>query len=453
MRILKHLTVSSCILAAALATTAVKAGTNEDLQALLQQIKEDRVTESKENKSREAKFKAEKDQRQALLAKAQAELKAEQARMDNLKTAYDDNEKQLTELKETLEQRKGSLGEMFGLVRQTANDTKGVFQASMVTAQYPERMALMSSLAESTALPSIDELEKFWIELYQAMTASGEVTRFDATVVYGEGDQAEKSVTRIGTFNAIADGKYLNYSAQTGKFEQLSRQPESAMLELAAGLENANDGYQPFFIDPSRGVILSLLVQSPSLEERVQQGGAVGYVILALGAVGLLLALFGYLRLSYIQSGVKKQLKSKDVIRGNPMGDIMQTYQDNKDADVETLELKLDEVIMKNAPKLEKGVGFIKLFASVAPLLGLLGTVIGMIATFQAITLFGTGDPKLMAGGISEALVTTMLGLIVAVPLVFAHTLVNGKSRRLIQTLEEQSAGFIALHKEAEAAR
>ena len=239
-----------------------------------------------------------------------------------------------------------------------------------------------------------------------------------------------------------------NYSPAVGKFQELSRQPSSPILASVAELEQAQTGNVPFYLDPSRGQILSLLVQSPSIRERIDQGGVVGYVILGLGAAGLLLALFCYLNLTRIGWGVRRQKKSEKVIKGNPLGLIMKAYQDNREADLETLELKLDEIIIRSTPSIERGVGTIKLIASVAPLLGLLGTVVGMIATFQAITLFGTGDPKLMANGISEALVTTMLGLVVAIPTLFVHSLVNSKSRRMIQVLEEQSAGFIAKHQE-----
>jgi biopolymer transport protein ExbB len=132
----------------------------------------------------------------------------------------------------------------------------------------------------------------------------------------------------------------------------------------------------------------------------------------------------------------------------NPLGRILSVYDDNETIDPESLELKIDEAILREVPQLEKYHSIVKVFAAIAPLLGLLGTVVGMIVTFQALTLFGTGDPKLMAGGISQALVTTMLGLIVAIPLVFLHSILTSWSGTLIEILEEQSAGLIARHAE-----
>jgi len=110
----------------------------------------------------------------------------------------------------------------------------------------------------------------------------------------------------------------------------------------------------------------------------------------------------------------------------------------------ELLQLKLDEAVLAEIPALERGNSLIKLLAAIAPLLGLLGTVTGMILTFQAISLFGSGDPKLMAGGISQALVTTVLGLVVAIPLLFSHSVIAYLSRSMIQRLDEQCAGVLA---------
>jgi biopolymer transport protein ExbB len=231
----------------------------------------------------------------------------------------------------------------------------------------------------------------------------------------------------------------------------LARQPQDRYRSMAAALANASPGdIVGTAIDPSRGSLLGLLIQAPSLPERIDQGGIVGYVIIVLGIVGLLIAVWRLLYLSGVGTGIRKQLKNEAPNEKNPLGRILKVYDDNIDSDTETLELKLDEAILREAPSLEKWQGGIKVLAAVAPLLGLLGTVTGMIATFQAITLFGTGDPKLMAGGISQALVTTVLGLCVAIPLVLLHSWVAGRSRALIEILEEQTAGIIAKKAESE---
>ena len=443
------LAIASLIAGATLVTLPVTAAEKPvDLNALLNQVKAASTSESQLNKEREARFLADKNEQGALLAKAKAELAAETARGEQLKATFDANDKQLTELTETLRQRSGNMGEMFGVLRQFAGEFKGIFNASARRVEHPEQTALLTRLAESKELPSSDDLTAFWTTTLSRMVDGGKVSQIPATVVYGEGNQAQKTVTQIGEFNTVSEGKYLTFVPETGKFEQLSRQPENAVLEPVAKFEQGGGSVEPIFIDPSRGVILSLLVQSPTLKERIDQGGSVGYVILALGVIGTLLALFCGARLSLIGGAMRKQLKSEQIIKGNPIGEMLGAYQDHRGDNIEDLESKLDEIILRNVPKFEKGISIIKLIASVAPLLGLLGTVVGMIATFQAITLFGTGDPKLMAGGISEALVTTMQGLVVAVPMLFLYTIVQTQSRRLIQVLEEQSAGFVARYQE-----
>ncbi|MDP6673494.1 MAG: MotA/TolQ/ExbB proton channel family protein, partial [Gammaproteobacteria bacterium] len=182
--------------------------------------------------------------------------------------------------------------------------------------------------------------------------------------------------------------------------------------------------------------------------ERVQQGGLVGYLIIALGCIGLLIAFERMFVLGLASRKVTAQLNSDSPSQDNALGRVLSVAEGNRSADTETLELKLSEAIFKEIPALNRALLFLKIISVVAPLMGLLGTVTGMINTFQAITLYGTGDPKLMAGGISQALVTTVLGLTVAIPMVLLHTLVSGRSRRIVQVLQEQSAGIIATHAE-----
>ena len=153
-----------------------------------------------------------------------------------------------------------------------------------------------------------------------------------------------------------------------------------------------------FGLDPTLGGVLNSLVGRPNLMERIQQGALVGYLILALGVIGLLISLERLVTLSLASRKVTAQLRSSTPSNDNALGRVLTVYHDNKDVDTETLELKLGEAIFKETPKLNRSLLFIQIISVVAPLMGLLGTVTGMIKTFQAITLYGTGDPKLMAG-------------------------------------------------------
>jgi biopolymer transport protein ExbB len=195
-----------------------------------------------------------------------------------------------------------------------------------------------------------------------------------------------------------------------------------------------------------------LLVQAPSLKERVEQGGTVGYIILAVGLVGLLIAIWRFISLSLEGAKVHRQLKSSTFKDNNSLGRVMKAKDDYPEADTEALELHLTEAILGEIPKLGRSLSIIKVISVVAPLMGLLGTVSGMINTFQAITLFGTGDPKLMAGGISTALVTTVLGLVVAIPMTLLYAVLNTRNKSIVYILQEQAAGVIAERAEAHAA-
>ncbi len=412
------------------------------LRDLLKQVGDGWNRERAENREREARFKKARDDQQRLLNEAKARKAAEEARSEALESKFEANEIALTTLENTLTERLGALGELFGVVRQAAGDTRSHVSVSMVSAQIPGRDAFLEELGKNKSLPSIESLEKRWFIMHQEMTELGRVTRFPATVVTVDGEQSQRDVIRVGPFNAISDGLYLVY--EDGKLRELPRQPAGTYLDTVASFENATGDMARLALDPSRGSILRVLIQSPGFVERIQQGGGVGYTIITLGLVAGVLAIIRWLLVSLAGRKVAAQKKSDEIRDTNPLGRVLGVYEENKAADVETLELKLDEVIMRESAGLQKLLWAVKVVSVVAPLMGLLGTVTGMIRTFQAITLFGTGDPKMMAGGISVALVTTMLGLWVAIPLVLLHALVSNTSKGVIEILEEQAAGLIA---------
>lgn len=414
------------------------------LDELLEQVRNERANAVKANAKREAQFLADRDQQARLLKEAKARLVAEEARSARLKKTFEKNEKTLTLLETRLRKEAGSLGELFGVVRQHAREAKGLFDSSLVSVQRPDRREFAALLSERKELPTIKEMEGLWFRLQDEMTESGKVVRFSAPVVSSEGEEAQRQVTRVGVFNVVSEGKYLHYLSATGKLVELNRQPSARFLAMVGTLESAHNGVVPMAVDPSRGALLSLLVQSPDTFERVQQGGVIGYFILALGGIALLLVFERFAYLTLVGKRIIKQMKEEVPGLNNALGRIMRVYTEDPNQDVETLEHRLDEATLKEIPRLERGLTTIAILAAVAPLLGLLGTVTGMIETFQSITLFGAGDPKLMSGGISQALVTTELGLVVAIPIVLLHSFIHGKSNRLVQILDEQSAGMVA---------
>lgn len=421
------------------------------LDELLKLVKEARVAESREQVAREAEFKQAKAERAKLLQQAQARRAGEEKRSEQLEKTFADNERQIAALQEQLQERLGSLKEMFGHLTAAAGDTRTTLNHSLVSAQYPGRTEFLDDLIErmsgNTRLPSIVEIERLWYEINREMIEGGKVVSFPATVVKANGEQVQQQVVRVGVFNLLSDGSYLRYRPETGTLAELSRQPDSSYTKAAMQLQASDGGFTRTAIDPtgpSGGSLLAALVDSPDWMERWHQGGWIGYLISAVGVLALLLALWRLLVLSGVSRRVNGQLASDSPSEDNPLGRVLKVGMDNRSMDAESLELKLHEQVLKERPAIESGLNLLKIIAMVAPLMGLLGTVTGMIVTFQSITLFGTGDPKTMAGGISAALVTTVLGLCVAIPTVLLHTFVNGRAQRVLHILEEQSAGIVA---------
>ncbi|GGY42015.1 biopolymer transporter ExbB [Bacterioplanes sanyensis] len=437
---MKHLLI-------ALATLLVGVFAQADearLQQLLEQTVDYQSNEAQLDKARQAAFRNDLAEQQRLLKQAKAALAAERQRADALKQAFDNNEVALTEKEEALRMQVGNLGEMFGVVRQVANDLQTVLDDSLTKVEVPQRRADLATLAEAKELPDLQQLQNLWHTLLQEMTINGQISAFNTEVIGVDGKPVARDVVRIGTFNALSSDGYLAYDSELQQLRELGRQP--AVAEQAASYLASSQAIAPLALDPSRGALLTMTLDSPDLAERIEQGAEVGYIILAVGVVGLLLAVWRLLVLLSVGSKLARQQKQLDQPRDdNPLGRILAVHQNlPRNIDSEVLEARMDEAVLRELPALERGQSIIKLFAGIAPLLGLLGTVTGMIATFQAITNFGTGDPKLMAAGISQALITTVLGLIVAIPLLLAHNWVASRSKALIQVLDEQSAGLMA---------
>lgn len=422
------------------------------LDQLLEQVKKNRAADAKLDAAREQEFLSDRADKQALLSKAKAAFAAEEARGKSLTKQFADNEGAIAAKEQELLNAQGTLGEMFGIVRGTATETIGAIATSNISAQYKGREDLLKKLSVAKELPTIAELEDLWIALQTEMTESAKVSKFDGEVTGLDGTKAPASVTRVGSFNLISDNGFLVYNADTKEMQPLVKQPESYVVSDSVAFKNSAAGeLKPVYIDPTGGNLLRLKTQEATLEEQFHSGGTPGYVITVLLIIGLLISAVRFLALTSAGSKINAQLKNlNNPSTDNALGRILKVYHDNKKADVENLELKLDEAIMRETPAIEKGIGILKLIAAVGPLLGLLGTVVGMIGAFQMITLHGTGDPKIMAGSISMALVTTVQGLLCALPLLFLHSLLQSKSNSILHILDEQSAGIIAAHAEKE---
>ena len=411
---------------------------------LLDMVRQEAALADRRNAERIARFEANRDERGRLLDEVSAELADAERRGEALSDTFERNEGELKALEERLAVRVGNFGELFGVVRQVAGDAKGVVDASLVSAQHPGRGARAGRVAEARELPGLPELRALKLLLLEEMAASSEVARFTAAVTDAAGRVAEDDVVRVGAFNLVRGADYLAFDDATGTVQTLPRQPPGRHRALAEALHAADAGPVPMALDPTRGQLLGLLIQTPDLAERIHQGGYVGYVIIGMGVVGAVVALWRLALLHAVRRRVHAQLARPEASGDNPLGRVFAAFDEHRHLPVEALNLRLDEAVLRETPALERWQGIVKVFAALAPLLGLLGTVVGMIITFQQLTLFGTGDPKLMAGGISQALMTTVLGLIVAIPLLLLHSALASVSRALVDLLEEQSVGLVA---------
>mgnify|MGYP003320977602 CR=1 FL=1 len=435
------------------AQEAEEAPAPTNLDKLLELVKEGKTKEQAENDAREAEFKSARDGQREILRAEQRELARQERIADELEEVFRNNQEKLRVAEEAYLKQLGSLNELFGHMQSISTDSRVTFESSLTAAEFgKDRESFLGDLTrkmgESTELPTIVEIERVWYEIMREMKATGEVVRFTTDVINVDGTQVSCDVVRVGVYNAVCGNKYLEYVPAKGQYQFLARQPAGRYTSSAGRVSGAEvgGGYVSFSVDPSGpsgGALLANLIQNPSLLERIDQGGLIGYIILAIGAITLIFAIYKYVVLYLMSRDVTEQLGS-DKLGDNPLGRVLKVGQTHMKDQLDRLELKLAEAIMSERPSIERGISFVKIVSVVAPLAGLLGTVTGMIITFQQITLFGTGDPKIMAGGISQALVTTVLGLVVAIPTTLAHSFLQSSARSVVEVLEEQATGIVA---------
>ena len=425
-------------------------------QELLEIVKQGQFADTQQQRDRESQFRNEKNKQAKMLSDAKderARLEREAARLEQ---KFEANEALLVVAEEQLRERLGSLNEIFGHLAGNTTEARNIMEQSITAAQFGKdreefMRALGSKMNEGIKLASIDELETLWYELQREINASGEVVKFNAEVITTDGNVENRDVVRVGNFNVVSDGQYLTYSPTRGAYAELGSQPAGRYTEQSSDILNGETFPVQFAVDPTGpqgGSLLASLISMPSTWGKMQEGGFVGTVLMIIGSLATLLFIWRFYELWTIRGSVIAQAGSATLTDDNALGRILKIAEDDKEADTETLELKMAEQILKERPTVEGLNWVLKIVSVVAPLMGLFGTIIGMIETFTMITLFGTGDPKTMASGISTALVTTWLGLMVAIPTTFMYATVNNISRGVLGTIEEHSTGMAAKRSE-----
>ena len=415
-----------------------------------------RAGEAKLNAQREASFQQAFNQQQQLLNAVASQRASLDATTASLSARFDANEKRVAELQKLLTEHQGNLGELFGVTRQVAGDAVGELRQSLIASQFlvaadkEDREAFLTRIASAKALPSIVELERLWLELQREMTASGQVARFQAPLRVQDGEPAQaREVLRVGPFTASSGDQFLAWLPSEKVFVPYQRQPAGALREVAAALATAtgDDTYFEGLVDPARGALLGMVVERPNWLERVKVGGMIGYLTITLGLIGVAVWLGQLIYLISVRAAVAWQLRNiaRPSAR-NPLGRVLAALARDSGAALpaDMAELHISAAVLREVPKLERFQGFLRLAVAAGPLLGLIGTVIGMIITFQTITASGASDPKLVAHGIGQAMIATVLGLGIAIPLLFANSLLAALSRAIIQILDEHGEGLLA---------
>lgn len=406
---------------------------NNKIKVLLDVVKENKSIYVQKDRVRVKTFIELVDEREAMLAKAKKDLANEKIRNKNLETKFEANEKRLAELEESLQIKIGVLGELFGVTRQFAGELLASTEKAVTFSEFPERPEILRDIG-GTQVHNLEQLQNLWISYLDEIVSSGEVKTINANIIDKNGESKVGEIVRYGHFTTSYDNKFVTPMPELNGFELLQRQPERGVLKNLRKHQRS-DEFSITSIDPTRGFLLSLYIDKPGWLDRIAQGKSIGFIIILIGISGFLFSVYKIYTLR----------EQEKVIASDNASVILEMENIVKDVtNYESKENTLDEFIINYTGKLEWGANWVKFFAAVAPLLGLLGTVIGMIETFQAITLFGTGDPKQMAGGISQALVTTMLGLIVAAPLLGLYTYISQKVSNLSQVLEEKASYLLA---------
>ena len=302
------------------------------VKSLLELVQEGRTVEQDENSIREAQFLAEKNKQAAILEAEKRELARQERIAEQLEAEYKANEEILKVKEEAYKKELGSLVELFGHLQSTAGEASSLFSESLTAAEYGRERELFlnelsSKMSEATVLPTIIELERLWFELQREMVAGSEVSKFTANVINLDGESVSCQVTRVALYNAVCDGKYLEYIPSKGQYAFLAKQPAGKYRSGAKRISNADPGdIIKFSVDPTGpagGSLLANLILAPSLLERINQGREVGYIIIIVGLFGIGIALWKLYQLYMMGIAVRKQASASEPNSNNPLGRVL----------------------------------------------------------------------------------------------------------------------------------
>ncbi|MDO4937744.1 MAG: MotA/TolQ/ExbB proton channel family protein [Sutterellaceae bacterium] len=372
-------------------------------------------------------------------------VKKAQVREDQLKDAAQQRLEELRKRAEGLETELIKAGEELTQERRRYDDEKktldGVFESIDRHETLLRELAAPHGLADvgldridSKRTASLERLEGLWLAASSQIAATAQSDKVTRDVFNVDGTQFQSEVVRHGPFTAsLTDGRWVNFLPAQKAWQVLARQPDPA----ASGTS---------VIDPTMGVALSQAADRNSVWNHIKPAGIIGVFIAVVAVIALGLGLLRYTRLTLQARRITEQKKHLDQpSQDNALGRVLAAGNAAAGAGKEAQETALEAAVTEELPALTRGLGTLAVLAGIPTLLGLLGTVSGMIETFTVMSRYGNNQPDLLAGGIAEALVTTELGLIAAIPILLLHCAVKNKAKDISDVLEEEAAGLAAL--------
>lgn len=381
-----------------------------------------------------------------------------------LKVLKSENENltaQADELTAKRDEVQGTIQELSGVIRMNAKDVRSLLDDSFLTGVYQPDTRFLAAMTDNSVIPGMDQIKAMSNLMFDQIDQGGSVSLETGTIVNREGKSQESQILILGAFTAAyrldKESGFLNYSHGEDKLYALSKLPPAAMQDQLTRYMTGKSDAVP--MDISRGGALNQLIHDLSLVDQIPKGGPIVWPILAILLLGALITLeriFFILKrkisLETVCGWIETQAAARnwdactatcDKYKKNPVIRVIRSGVDSRSLPREDMENAVQEAILKEIPPMERFLSTMGMLAAIAPLLGLLGTVTGMIDTFHVITMHGTGDPRMMSGGISEALVTTMLGLSVAIPIMLSHTLLSRAVENSVGMMEEKAVALI----------
>ncbi|WP_022668611.1 MotA/TolQ/ExbB proton channel family protein [Desulfospira joergensenii] len=435
----------------------------EQQQELIQKASKEKQEAAKEAAAQAAVIKKDKNELQRAIARLKQENQALRVQNQGLESDIGNLKKVTEKLREDLVEVSGENREFEGTVRGYAKDLKALLLQSLQSGLHPDRHAVLEPLILQQKTPSMEDVRKAADLLFQEILLSGEVRITQGQIVDRNGKEQQAQLLLLGNFTGIyslgSEVGFLLYSDQSQRYFALSKLPSARIAKnISSYIAGQGDAV---YMDISKGGAIRQMTHQLSLAEQIPKGGVIVWPILLILILAVLIfierlifffrkttndgKLMLRIKSMMIQDdweGCRTFLESK---RTRLIPKVLLTALALKDKTRPEIENALQEAILSEIPAIERFLSTLGMLAAIAPLLGLLGTVTGMINTFHAITYFGTGDPRMMSGGISEALVTTMLGLSAAIPIMLGHTLLSRKVETQIMKMEEKSVAFVNL--------